>query len=349
MQGAVSESGAMELTWYGRTCVRLRGKDAVVVADPYQSVVGPTGRGITGDIVTFSHPDDRRCRKAKGKPFARRQDAPAVEPRRRVRPRRARRVRGQGRPRDRRPDVPRRRARAPSAASSVAFVVELDGIHTIHLGDIGHLLTEEKLGDIGAVDIACVPLGGTLSPTKAAALIAQLDPKIVVPMPLCEDEADCAEALAKFFHEMGAEPVTPAEAVGDRHEPAGRDDDRPAGVARQAGLTAAGSRDRRSLEDDPPALDHRPDEVRARPVRDLARRRHAPDRRGRPPCRARASRSRPRAPSARAALIVTAASASSGRHPQVEAGERHRQRQARRRRRAGIEVGADRDRHAARR
>jgi len=45
---------AMEVTWYGRTCVRLRGKDAVVVTDPYQAVVGPTGRGITGDIVTFS-------------------------------------------------------------------------------------------------------------------------------------------------------------------------------------------------------------------------------------------------------------------------------------------------------
>src|SRR4026208_1029223 len=47
----------MEVTWYGRTCIRLRGKDAVVVADPYQAVVGPTGRGITGEIVTYSHPD----------------------------------------------------------------------------------------------------------------------------------------------------------------------------------------------------------------------------------------------------------------------------------------------------
>jgi hypothetical protein len=27
-------------------------------------------------------------------------------------------------------------------------------------------------------------------------------------MTLCEDDRDCAEALAKFFHEMGAEPVT---------------------------------------------------------------------------------------------------------------------------------------------
>ncbi len=55
-------------------------------------------------------------------------------------------------------------AKGAEAGKQVSFVVELDGMHTIHLGDIGHLLTEEKLGDIGTVDIACVPLGGTLSP-----------------------------------------------------------------------------------------------------------------------------------------------------------------------------------------
>ena len=47
-----------------------------------------------------------------------------------------------------------------------------------------------------------------LSPQRAAALIAQLDPRIVVPMPICEDEAECADALGKFFHEMGAEAIT---------------------------------------------------------------------------------------------------------------------------------------------
>ena len=57
----------MELTWYGRTCIRIRGRDAVVVADPYQSVVGPTGRGISGDVVTFSHPDDNPLPRAKGR------------------------------------------------------------------------------------------------------------------------------------------------------------------------------------------------------------------------------------------------------------------------------------------
>ena len=26
-------------------------------------------------------------------------------------------------------------------------------------------------------------------------------------MPMCDDDDECAEALKKFFHEMGAEPV----------------------------------------------------------------------------------------------------------------------------------------------
>jgi L-ascorbate metabolism protein UlaG (beta-lactamase superfamily) len=198
----------MELTWYGRTCVRLRGRDAVVVADPYQSVVGPTGRGITGDIVTFSHPDDAPV--ARGKPKGKRSrdgstllpssldsafvlDGPGEYEVKEVLVTGVRTYRDD--------------AKGAEHGKGVSFAVELDGVHTIHLGEIGHLLSEEKLGDIGPVDIACVPVGGALSPTRAAALMAQLDPKIVVPMPLCDDEGDCAEALKKFFHEMGAEPV----------------------------------------------------------------------------------------------------------------------------------------------
>ena len=80
-------------------------------------------------------------------------------------------------------------ARGKDRGHNVAFVTELDGIHTIHLGDVGHLLSEEKLADIGRVDVACIPVGGTLTATRAAELIAQLDPRIVVPMPVCPDEA----------------------------------------------------------------------------------------------------------------------------------------------------------------
>jgi L-ascorbate metabolism protein UlaG (beta-lactamase superfamily) len=197
----------MELTWYGRTCVRLRGKDAVLVADPYQAVVGPTGRGITGDIVIFSHPDDNPLPKAKGK---RSRDGATILPSSLDD---AFVLDGPGEYEVRQVLVTgvrtyRDDTRGAEHGKGVSFAVEIDGVHVIHLGDIGHLLSEEKLSDIGPVDIACVPLGGALNPAKAAELIAQLDPRIVVPMPICDDDADCAEALTKFFHEMGAEPVT---------------------------------------------------------------------------------------------------------------------------------------------
>lgn len=192
----------MELTWYGRTCVRMRGRDAVVVADPYQAVVGPTGRGIGGDIVTYSHPDDAALPKAKGRPSrdgltllpssldeAFVLDGPGEYEVRDVLITGVRTFRDEHRGGDR--------------GRNVAFLVELDGVHVIHLGDIGHLLTEEKLTDIGSVDVACVPVGGALSATKAAELVAQLDARVIVPMPVCEEEVACDEALRKFLHEMG--------------------------------------------------------------------------------------------------------------------------------------------------
>ena len=191
----------MELTWYGRTCVRMRSKDAVVVADAYQSIVGPTGRGITGDIVTYSHPDDAPHPKGKGRvsrdgstllPGSLEEafclDGPGEYEVKDIL------ITGVKTFRDEHKGIERGR--------NIAFIVELDGVHVIHLGDIGHLLTEDKLTDIGPVDVACIPVGGALSATKAAELIAQLDAKVVVPLLACDD-ADSDEALAKFLHEMG--------------------------------------------------------------------------------------------------------------------------------------------------
>ena len=198
----------MDLSWYGRTCIRLRGRDAVVVHDAYQSIVGPTGRGITADISTYSHGDDSPLPKAKGKPSRNGAtvlptsiedsfvlDGPGEYEVKDVLITGVRTYRDD--------------AKGKERGHNVAFVTELDGIHTIHLGDVGHLLTEEKLGDIGPIDVACVPIGGSLSATKAAELIAQLDPKLVVMMPVCEEEAACEEALAKFVHEMGGTATAP--------------------------------------------------------------------------------------------------------------------------------------------
>lgn len=181
-----------------------------MVADPYQAVVGPTGRGITGDIVTFSHPDDAPLPRAKGRtsrdgsthlPTSLEEsfvlDGPGEYEVKHVLVTGVRTYRDE--------------QRGAEHGKNVAFVVELDGVHVAHLGDIAHTLTEEKVGEIGPVDIVCVPVGGRLTPTKAAELVAQLDPKIVVPMAVCDDETACDPILAKFLHEMGTTAGEPQQ------------------------------------------------------------------------------------------------------------------------------------------
>jgi L-ascorbate metabolism protein UlaG (beta-lactamase superfamily) len=97
-------------------------------------------------------------------------------------------------------------SRGAERGLNTAFVVELDGLHAVHLGDVGHALTEDMLGEIGAVQVACVPVGGALSPARAAEMVAALDASLVVPMPTGDDPDG---ALARFLKEMNVTDPQP--------------------------------------------------------------------------------------------------------------------------------------------
>lgn len=60
----------------------------------------------------------------------------------------------------------------------------MDSIRVCHLGDLGHLLSEEQVQSIGPVDVLMIPVGGgfTIGPEEANQVIDQLKPKIVIPM-----------------------------------------------------------------------------------------------------------------------------------------------------------------------
>lgn len=75
--------------------------------------------------------------------------------------------------------------RGASRGLNTVFVFELGGLRIAHLGDLGHLLTDEQLAAIGSVDVALVPVGGvfTIDARQATRVIDQLHPRlIVVPM-----------------------------------------------------------------------------------------------------------------------------------------------------------------------
>jgi L-ascorbate metabolism protein UlaG (beta-lactamase superfamily) len=202
----------MEITWFGETCVRLKGREGVVAADAYRSVVGPTGRGMTADIVTYSHADASEPPRPGTK--AAKASPPASAGLGVIRPTSLESAFALDAPgeyevhdvlitgvRTYRDDLP-----GAGRGLNTAFVVELDGLHAVHLGDVGQPLTEEMLGEIGAVQVAMVPVGGALSPARAAEMVAALDASLVVPMPL---GADAEGALARFLKEMNVSDPQP--------------------------------------------------------------------------------------------------------------------------------------------
>ena len=99
-------------------------------------------------------------------------------------------------------------AKGSERGPNTSFVFELDGLYAIHLGDIGHVLTEQMLGEIGSVQVACIPIGGALSAARAAELVAGLDANLVIPMPLGDDEQR-AHALERFLKEMSVTDPQP--------------------------------------------------------------------------------------------------------------------------------------------
>ncbi|HKZ92571.1 MAG TPA: MBL fold metallo-hydrolase [Candidatus Limnocylindrales bacterium] len=207
----------MEITWFGGSCVRLKGREGVVVADPFRSIVGPTGRGLTADIVSFGYPEDAEAqpRGSKGKADLTSRllgvpvptslasayvlDSPGEFEVHDVMIIGVRTFR----------DAERGRSRG----LSTAFVYELDGVYAAHLGNVGHLLDQDTIREIGHVDIVCLGIGPQLSAAQAAEIVTQLDATLVVPMPLTEAAAAPDADLARFLKEMSVTDPQPAPKV----------------------------------------------------------------------------------------------------------------------------------------
>jgi hypothetical protein len=206
----------MEIVSFGETCLRLRGREGIVATDAFKRIVGPTGRGLTADIVTYSHGDgqqslglsggadsDGSAKRKKSAADSQRVptslesafllDSPGEFEVHHVL------INGVQTYRD--------ESKGSERGPNVSFVYELDGIRVAHLGDIGHLLTQAQVGDFGRVDVVCVPIGGSLAAARAAELVAQLDAKMIVPMPI--DGAGGAGELDRFLHEMSVTKSDP--------------------------------------------------------------------------------------------------------------------------------------------
>ncbi len=61
----------------------------------------------------------------------------------------------------------------------------MDGVRVCHLSDLGHVLDDGQVKDIGAVDVLLVPVGGggyTIDGRTARRVVEQVGPRVVIPM-----------------------------------------------------------------------------------------------------------------------------------------------------------------------
>jgi L-ascorbate metabolism protein UlaG (beta-lactamase superfamily) len=68
--------------------------------------------------------------------------------------------------------------------ANTIFCMTVDDMNIVHLGDLGHPLSDDEIAQIGSVDILFVPVGGyfTIDAQIAEQMVSKLQPRIVVPM-----------------------------------------------------------------------------------------------------------------------------------------------------------------------
>ena len=188
----------MEITWLGHSCFRIKGKEAVLVTDPYDSTIGYSLGKPKANIVTSSHAHP-------GHSFV---SGVGGEPRI---------VRGPGEYEIAGVFITGTRTfhdaeRGEKWGKNTVYLIEMDEIRVCHLGDLGHALSSEQVEEMSGVEVLMVPVGGlcTIDATAAAEVVRLLEPRVVIPMHFKTDVVPFnLEPVANFLKEMGIKQVSP--------------------------------------------------------------------------------------------------------------------------------------------
>jgi L-ascorbate metabolism protein UlaG (beta-lactamase superfamily) len=162
----------MQIRWFGHSAFLLTSQAGTrVLIDPYDRLLRyKMPKPIDADIVavTHNHGDHNKVRVASGDYLL------VSEPRR-----------------YRRGDVTvegfetyHDKVNGRKRGKNLIFQFTIDDLTVCHCGDLGHLLTEEQVRNIGKPDILMIPVGGhaTLDGEDAAHVVKQLKPTITIPM-----------------------------------------------------------------------------------------------------------------------------------------------------------------------
>jgi L-ascorbate metabolism protein UlaG (beta-lactamase superfamily) len=188
----------MQVEWYGQSAFSLSAPEATVFIDPFADMSSLAGRGMKFEyppieaddvdllLITHEHRDHNGVEAIAGDPrvlrsTAGRHESPIGE------------VVGIASEHD--------DAAGTERGPTTIFTFELDGIRVAHFGDFGQsALRPEQAAALAGVDLLFLPVGGgpTIGAAQAAAIVAELKPRWVVPMHYRTPRIGFLESEAEF-------------------------------------------------------------------------------------------------------------------------------------------------------
>lgn len=169
----------MKIKWLGHACFLITSEKGIrIVTDPFDATVGYPLPEVEADVVTSSHEhfDHNYTEDVRG-------DFEVVK--------------GVGNFYTR--DIPIKGVKTyhdgemgKKRGENTVYVMEIDGLRVCHLGDLGHVLSQDTVDQIGPVDVLLIPVGGyfTIDAEEAVKVVAQLNPRLVIPMHFKTPEID---------------------------------------------------------------------------------------------------------------------------------------------------------------
>ena len=182
----------VEITYLGLSCLRLRGRDVVVLVDPPATTLPGLGRSQPDIII--------------------RTDGETVPERLRFREGQAQEVAGPGEFEVRGVTI-----RGLASGETTIMRIEVDEVCVATLGRLDRQLTEDEVDELGRVDVLAVPVGGVdaLGAVAATKVVNAIAPSIVVPVRYRSSGVEGSgdyEPLDRFAKEMGlTEEILPTQ------------------------------------------------------------------------------------------------------------------------------------------
>lgn len=190
----------MNILWLGLNCFKISekidGKEVTVVTDPFDKQTGLFAPKLKADIVSISKQDSAFINSEKITGNLDDQviilDRPGEYEIKKVR------VFGLACFAGEQP--------ATAQNQNLIYKFDINNIKIAHLGMLEKPLTENQLDELGEVDILLIPVGNktTISAAKAAELVREIEPRVVIPMhyKIAQVKIDIDDEN-KFLKEMG--------------------------------------------------------------------------------------------------------------------------------------------------